>query len=90
MVHPLRDISSSMNYNPYISWKFGCQFVALNYQNVDNHMKDNIIKFSKRSFVLKPSNLRYKPTYYNRPRRQDPNMSLGNINLRKPGINITL
>ena len=89
-VHPFGNISSSINYNPHISWRFGCQFVTLNYQNVDNHMKDYILKFSKRSFVLKPKELRYKPLYYKQPTKQDPNMSLRNITLKRPGINITL
>tara|TARA_Y100001970_G_C14183345_1_gene831077 strand:- start:198 stop:1328 length:1131 start_codon:yes stop_codon:yes gene_type:complete len=89
-VHPDRNDKYSNNYNPHISWRFGCQFVCMNYQQVDNHMKDNIITFSKRSFVLKPKNLRYKPIYYSRPKKQDPNLSLQNMTLKAPGMNITL
>ena len=50
-VHPDRNYKESTNYNPNISWRFGCQFVTMNYQHVDNHMKDYILKFNKRSFV---------------------------------------
>ena len=89
-VYPDKNNKESYNYNPHIPWRFGCQFVAMNYQHVDNYMKDYILKFNKRSFVLKPKDLRYIPKYYNRPKKQDPNLSLQNISIKKPGINITL
>ena len=89
-VHPDRNNKYSINYNPYTSWRFGCQFVCLNYPHVDNYMKDYILKFEKRSFVLKPKSLRYKPLYYSRPKKQNPNLSLQNMTIKAPGFDITL
>ena len=50
----------------------------------------HLLKFNKRSFVLKPKKLRYKPLYYARPEKQDPNLSLKSMSVKKPGMNITL
>ena len=89
-VHPDRTGKETRNYNPHIPWRFGCQFVTMNYQHVDNYMKDYILKFSKRSFVLKPKDLRYKPLYYPKPKKQDPNLSLKSMSINQPGFNITI
>lgn len=41
------------NYSPITAWKSGCQFVAMNYQKVDDGMDAYISKFKNKSFVLK-------------------------------------
>jgi hypothetical protein len=41
------------NYSPVMPWKLGCQFVAMNYQKIDEHMDKYIEKFKNTSFVLK-------------------------------------
>jgi hypothetical protein len=46
-----------MNYNPYDAWRLGCQFVAMNYQSIDDNLKINMKKFIDLSVILKPSNL---------------------------------
>lgn len=49
------------NYDPLPAWKLGCQFVAMNYQKVDQMMDKYITtKFRNKSFVLKPKYLREK------------------------------
>lgn len=89
-VHPNRNSKESFNYNPNIPWRFGCQFVSMNYQHVDDYMKDYILKFDKRSFVLKPKDLRASAHYYSRPKKQDPNLSLETKHINKDGFNIKL
>lgn len=42
------------NYDPLQAWRYGCQFVAMNYQKVDKGMDTYISKFKNKSFVLKP------------------------------------
>tara|TARA_Y100001936_G_C16044101_1_gene653523 strand:+ start:283 stop:1449 length:1167 start_codon:yes stop_codon:yes gene_type:complete len=84
MVHPFRDAKHSNNYNPFIPWSYGCQFVAINYQNDDEHLEDYILKFKERSFVLKPKKLRYKKIYYPKPKAQNPNMSMKTMNVKTP------
>ena len=47
----------SSNYMPQIFWNAGCQFVALNYQNLDVPMQLNlgIFQYNRRTgFLLKP------------------------------------
>lgn len=51
-----------LNYNPYDAWNLGCQFVCLNFQNIDSNMKTYMTKFKKTSIEIKPQHLiNYKP-----------------------------
>ena len=45
----------TLNYDTSNAFNYGCQFVALNYQNNDDYMKKYLNIFSKSSFVLKPT-----------------------------------
>ena len=59
IVLPELSISNS-NQNAQLAWKYGCQFVAMSFQNLDSNMKNYNYMFSEdgRAFVLKPENLR--------------------------------
>lgn len=46
------------NYDPNLAWRYGCQFVAMNFQKVDTGMDSYISKFKNKSFTLKPPNIR--------------------------------
>lgn len=46
------------NYDPNEAWRYGCQFVAMNFQKVDEHMDKYISKFKNKSFIPKPPSLR--------------------------------
>ena len=49
------------NIPPQDAWNFGCQIVMMNYQLLDQHMRDYLKKFQKSCLVLKPDKLRYIP-----------------------------
>ena len=50
--------TNNKNYNPYLAFTNGCQFISMNYQINDKFMSDYINVFKKSSCVLKPSGLR--------------------------------
>ena len=50
--------TNNKNYNPYLAFTNGCQFISINYQINDQFMSDYINVFKKSSCVLKPSGLR--------------------------------
>jgi hypothetical protein len=56
---PDNSISNSSNYDPSLGWDQGCQFVTMSYQTFDQPMKKYINKFSNRSIISKPSNLKF-------------------------------
>ena len=45
------------NYNPIVAFDLGCQFVAMEYQYIDNNMDFYITKFKNNSLVLKNEDL---------------------------------
>jgi hypothetical protein len=47
----------SRNYNYKNALYKGCQFVTMNFQNIDNYMKNYFNYFIKKSFINKPSQL---------------------------------
>lgn len=49
------------NNDPTVVLSFGCQFVALNFENIDANMVKYLSLFKKTSYVLKPKSLRRKP-----------------------------
>ena len=59
IVMPELSISSS-NHNAQLAWDYGCQFVAMSFQNLDSNMDNYNSMFSDkgRAFVLKPEILR--------------------------------
>jgi hypothetical protein len=56
--HNPNDVISS-NYNPSDAVYFGCQFITMNFQINDDHMKNYLKIFSKSSFQLKPGSMRF-------------------------------
>ena len=50
----------SSNYEFMESFKYGCQFVTMNFQNNDQYMKRYINIFKESSFKLKPDSLRFE------------------------------
>tara|TARA_Y100000022_G_C13254225_1_gene378799 strand:+ start:856 stop:1977 length:1122 start_codon:yes stop_codon:yes gene_type:complete len=78
MTLSMPDLSNSTNnVKAAIHLNYGCQFVCMCYQNLDQNMQ-YINKFftdSNRSLVLKPEKLRYIPVTIDPPKKQDPNLS---------------
>lgn len=60
------------NSNPTILFSYGCQWNLMNYGSLDMMMELNIEKFQQASLVLKPSELRYKPSILKTPVLSDP------------------
>ena len=56
----------------------------------DKFYANNIVKFTKRSFVLKPKSLRYKPVCFRNPKKQDPNVSLADQKIEGPGFTVKI
>lgn len=81
------DYNSSINKSPLIPWKYGCQFVGINYQSEDAGLFEYLNKFNEYSFKLKPKPLRYKPLTYNAPKKQDKKVSFATMNIKTPMYN---
>jgi hypothetical protein len=76
IVHPNFFMRSKENYNFYTPYFDGCQFLAMNFTESDDFMKNYInIRFKEYSFVLKPLKLRYKPEVISPPAAQNPAVS---------------
>jgi len=57
----------SINNDPSLVIPIGCQFVAMNFQVVDEQMKKILGFFEKSSYILKPLSLRRKDFLYTQP-----------------------
>ena len=57
IVTPPENSFFTFNYTPEYYFRSGCQFICMNYQNVDKNMSEYISKFKTSSFVEKPTNL---------------------------------
>ena len=72
---------SSQNTNPpaVIHHKFGCQWVMMNYSNIDTNFEyyNNFFRSAGSAFRLKPDHLRYFETVIAVPKKQDPRLSMG-------------
>ena len=66
IVLPEENTFFTRQFNPNYSWKLGCQFVCMNYQNIDQFMDFYITKFRTNSFVPKPVKLRGSSKSYKR------------------------
>lgn len=55
--------SEPINYNPTIPMKYGCQFITMSFQKMDNNLRAYIKFFDEYNcaFVLKPKELRHTP-----------------------------
>lgn len=65
------------NYSSSLAMKYGCQMVALSFQNFDANMEyyDQFFDESGTAFVLKPENLRFIPLTANKPNPPPPSYS---------------
>jgi hypothetical protein len=64
----------SNNYDPTIAFQLGCQFVAMEFQNIDSNMDSYITLFKNTSYVLKDEDLRKGKTNKKKPRTTNANM----------------
>jgi hypothetical protein len=70
------DGSTSLeNANPQVLFTYGCQWVMMNYGSLDKGMSTYTAQFAKASTILKPEELRFEPTSYQKPAPQDPSRS---------------
>jgi hypothetical protein len=62
------------NPNGLLCRHYGCQMVAMEFQNVDNYLMENTEFFDRTGFAfsLKPANLRYEPIVIPDPIPQNP------------------
>lgn len=67
------------NPSPTIAWQYGCQFVAMAFQDFDTNMEYYSMYFQKSgsSFVLRPAELRFTPQTYSKPKPQNPKLGFG-------------
>jgi hypothetical protein len=84
--------SSDDNIEAAIHMRYGCQFIAMNYQNYDEHLEfiDSFFENEGHAFVLKPAELRFVPVIIDNPPKQDPNLSFGERTASKPYFNIKI
>ena len=78
MTLSMPDLSSSdKNVSAALHMKYGCQMVAMCYQNFDQNLEfyETVFGGVGHAFVLKPENLRYKPVTMKKPKPQDPKLS---------------
>lgn len=84
IVYPEGHKRTPNNFNPQVPWYYGCQFVCLHWQVVDDNMATYITKFKNHSFVLKPCSLRYRPPLYKKPEQQNPNLYFNTMQITTP------
>jgi len=84
--------SSNANIEAVIHKRYGCQFIAMNYQNYDEHLEfiDSFFENEGHAFVLKPEELRFVPVYIDKPPDQDPKLSFGPRSVEKPYATINI
>lgn len=80
--------SKPENYNVSIPMKYGCQMVALSFQNYDDNMKfyEKYFNGIGYSFSLKPDHLRHKPLTFTVPPRADKKLSYETKYVNKPYV----
>jgi hypothetical protein len=89
----LPDLSSSpANYSVSIPMNYGCQMIALSFQNYDANMSFYEKHFNGvgYSFSLKPEKLRFKPTTITVPAAPDPKVSYASRNVSKPYVSFKI
>lgn len=87
------DLSNrNTNINAGLHFKYGCQMVCLNFQNVDSNLTYYLEQFNKygSAFILKPEELRYVPVYADKPADQEPKLSYAPRQIEKPYFSHTL
>jgi hypothetical protein len=84
--------STDENVEAAVHMRYGCQCIAMNYQNYDEHLEfiDTFFENEGHAFVLKPEELRYTPTVINNPPQQNPQLSFGPRVVSKPYVDIKI
>lgn len=69
--------AKNSNYSARLAMAYGCQFIAMSFQNFDSYMEDYNTVFEEEgsAFVLRPELLRHIPVYIDKPPPADPNLS---------------
>jgi hypothetical protein len=67
----------SKNMNAEVCMRFGCQMIAMSFQNLDKHLEYYNLLFDKigHAFKLKPKSMRYNPTKVQLPAPLHPELS---------------
>jgi hypothetical protein len=74
----LPDLSvNPSNPSPLLSMSYGCQFIAMSFQNYDSNMEyyDKLFDKNNSAFILKEDNLRYIPVTIPKPPKANPDNS---------------
>lgn len=84
--------STDDNIEAAVHMRYGCQCIAMNYQNYDEHLEfiDSFFENEGHAFVLKPDELRYIPVVINNPPSQNPQLSFGPRVVSKPYVDIKI
>ncbi len=77
------------NYNFFTPYYLGCQFIAMNYSQPDEWMKQYIEQFKECSLILKPYKLRFHPVFIEPPLKQTPKVSFAPRKASSPFYSIT-
>jgi hypothetical protein len=93
MTFSMPDLSaSSSNIEAIVHKRYGCQCIAMNYQNYDEHLEfiDSFFENEGHAFVLKPEELRFIPILIDNPQPQDKNLSFAPRVVSKPYVDIII
>lgn len=93
MTLTMPDISSSVNnVKSQLHMNYGCQLVAMSYQNYDEQLEYYETFFGKKghAFVLKPKPLRYVPVVIKKPNDQKKELSYANRNVNADYYGFTI
>jgi len=86
----LPDLSArNKNYSSALAMTYGCQMIAMSFQNFDDNLKFYFQYFDEAgsAFVLRPDRLRYIPTFIPIPPPQNPAVSYGTATTNPLGRN---
>lgn len=75
------DISpNTTNYSAALVQTYGCQLIAMSFQNFDNNLQyyTQIFDDAGSAFVLRPDRYRYVPIFIPEPIKQNPNLTFAN------------
>ena len=84
----LPDLTSGINNpSPSVAMAYGCQMVAMSFQNFDANMEYTSMFFNDAgsAFALKPEHLRYVPVIIPKPPPQNPAVSFAERKFEIPG-----
>ena len=77
------------NFNFFTPYYLGCQFIAMNYSEPNDWMKQYITNFKNCSFILKPFKLRFHPKVIKQPLDQTKKVSFAPRKVSTPFYSMT-